>query len=73
MLRHEAAVLRRQGARLLLHRPPMAHLWRIPSRSHSSVSVRITPLICRDCSSPFAIVRIGRICKQGVGISDTPT
>jgi hypothetical protein len=44
----------------------MAHSWRIRSRSHSSVAVRIAPLICRSRSSPFAAVQVGRICKQGV-------
>jgi hypothetical protein len=47
-------------------RTPMAHPWRIRSRSHSSVSVRIVPLICRSRSSLFVVVRVGRICKQGV-------
>ena len=44
----------------------MAHRWRIRSRSHSSVGVRIVPLTSRSRSSPFAVVRVGRICKQGV-------
>jgi hypothetical protein len=44
----------------------MAHSWRIRSRTHSSAGVRIVPLTSRSRSSPFAVVRIGRICKQGV-------
>jgi hypothetical protein len=50
-----------------LWRPDGAHLGRIRSRSHSSASVRIVSLICRNRSSVFVAVRVGRICKQGVG------
>jgi len=44
----------------------VAHFWTIRSRSHAFVGVQIAPLISRNGSSAFAIIRVGRVCKQGV-------
>jgi hypothetical protein len=44
----------------------MAQTWRIPRRTQSFAAVHFPRLNWPDRPSLFAIVRIGRICKQGV-------
>ena len=44
----------------------MDHLCTIRSRPHLFANIRTSGLICRNGPSPFAVVRRGRLCKQGV-------
>jgi hypothetical protein len=44
----------------------MAHSWRIRRRTCPFANVHIPPVNCENRPSPFAIVRVGRICKQVV-------
>lgn len=62
-----SSVGRSHGRRRREPPPRGAHSGRIRNRPHPSARVRIALLICCGRSSVFAVIRIGRICKQGVG------